>query len=228
MSKWTKDEILKIAQEMNDTLGLEPAIPTDEDTDLEQVVNLLREAADLLFPEDNLSTLAQSFIDCLTDPEKEIVLNEDGAVSVDKEEDVKTPTEEESETEEESTTEETVEEEASEEEKTPVVEERTTKPEPMVSEDSDTEEDVAVTTEEEQSIPTKSKLAADAELDLSELCKSDFIFLAGHKLLRKNGYVPTTDMIMDCLHREGIRVKESLVQNRLRILARLEKIGILK
>lgn len=69
--KITKKELVKTARELNELMGLDPAIPTGKDVEEATLVEKIREAAEMLEEDDEISEVAQEVIDYIAELQEE-------------------------------------------------------------------------------------------------------------------------------------------------------------
>lgn len=69
--KITKKELIKTAKELNELMGLDPAIPTAKDTEDSVLMEKIGEAAEMLEEDDEISEVAQEVIDYIAEQQEE-------------------------------------------------------------------------------------------------------------------------------------------------------------
>jgi len=69
--KITKKELIKTAKELNELMGLKPAIPTAKDTEDSVLMEKIGEAAEMLEEDDEISEVAQAVIDFIAEEKEE-------------------------------------------------------------------------------------------------------------------------------------------------------------
>jgi hypothetical protein len=74
--KITKKELVKTAKELNELMGLDPAIPTGKDVEEATLVEKIGEAAEMLEEDDEISEVAQEVIDYIAELQEEEVTPE--------------------------------------------------------------------------------------------------------------------------------------------------------
>lgn len=74
--KITKKELVKTAKELNELMGLAPAIPTGKDVEEATLVEKIGEAAEMLEEDDEISEVAQEVIDYIAELQEEEVTPE--------------------------------------------------------------------------------------------------------------------------------------------------------
>lgn len=74
--KITKKELVKTAKELNELMGLDPAIPTGKDVEEATLVEKIGEASEMLEEDDEISEVAQEVIDYIAELQEEEVTPE--------------------------------------------------------------------------------------------------------------------------------------------------------
>ena len=69
--KITKKELIKTAKELNELMGLDPAIPTAKDTEDSVLMEKIGEAAEMLEEDDEISEIAEEVIEYITEQQEE-------------------------------------------------------------------------------------------------------------------------------------------------------------
>ena len=77
--KITKKELIKTAKELNELMGLDPAIPTAKDTEDSVLMEKIGEAAEMLEEDDEISEVAQEVIDYIAEQQEEVEEAEEAA-----------------------------------------------------------------------------------------------------------------------------------------------------
>ena len=63
----TKKSLVKTAKELNELMGLDPAIPTGKDVEVTLLIEKIGEAAEMLEEDDEISEVAQEVIDYIAE-----------------------------------------------------------------------------------------------------------------------------------------------------------------
>lgn len=69
--KIAKKELIKTAKELNELMGLDPAIPTGKDVEESVLIEKIAEAAEMLEEDDEISEVAQEVIDYIAEMQEE-------------------------------------------------------------------------------------------------------------------------------------------------------------